>query len=224
MGSLERRLEALEEERGLARSEPRSEASEERRKRAWLATAKLRRRDETRNREEILADGLLRLFRSRGELEHMTTEEARGRLLAWRPRVDARAIERVLAGAIYRQEEGTENMVCPPEWREALEAAEELREKHAAIPDEVLARWAIVGRDVQEEEEEGGSDLEEDLEEYGITDELAMRAIGPDAEEIPDEERERRLVEILAESYYGEQGWRVQQEIYRLMEERSSNG
>jgi hypothetical protein len=49
-----------------------------------------------------------------------------------------------------------------------------------------------------------------------------MRAIGPDVEGIPAEEHSRRLREILADIYYGEQGYRIQQGIDKLMEERST--
>ena len=106
------------------------------------------------------------------------------------------------------------------EWRESLAAAEELRELWAGVPAEVLARWAVMQHGVKGEalEEVVQKIATEGASEYGITDEIMRRAIGPDAEQITDEERRRRLREILAEAYHGEQGWRVQQEIDRLLE------
>ena len=70
-------------------------------------------------------------------------EDLRVRLLAWRPALDESAVERELARAIYVREPGTENRFCPPEWTEAFEAADQLREPYAAVPEEVLTRWLI---------------------------------------------------------------------------------
>lgn len=47
--------------------------------------------------------------------------------------------------------------------------------------------------------------------------ELSYKAVGPDIEEITIEECERRLAEILADTYYGEQGYRVAQHIDKLL-------
>jgi hypothetical protein len=115
-------------------------------------------------------------------------------------------------------------MVCPPEWREAFSAADELREKHAAIPVETYAQMLVAAHDLEEEGDldEVGELLDTELGRWGITAELEMRAIGPDVEGIPAEEHSRRLREILADIYYGEQGYRIQQGIDKLMEERST--
>jgi hypothetical protein len=106
-------------------------------------------------------------------------------------------------------------MVCPPEWREAFSAADELREKHAAIPVETYAQMLVAAHDLEEEGDldEVGELLDTELGRWGITAELEMRAIGPDVEGIPAEEHSRRLREILADIYYGEQGYRIQQGI-----------
>ena len=115
-------------------------------------------------------------------------------------------------------------MVCPPELRESFAAADELREKYMAVPDEVLARWSIW----QHELEEGdGDDLEEKLareaDAHGVTEELVLAAIGPDADEVGDEECRRRLRETLADLHYGEKAFRIQQHITRLMDEERSH-
>jgi hypothetical protein len=178
------------------------------------------------NREEFSADDLIRLFRSRRELHGMTTEELHGRLLAWRPPIARGAIERVMARAIYNQEEGTENMVCPPAWREAFEAADELRERYLAIPTETLAEIFVAAHDLQagdlgdDDVAAATERLAELSERWGITRELQDQAVGPDSEEIPKEERGRRIREVLAEVYYGEKGYYIQQHITRIVNDR----
>lgn len=226
MGSLERRLEGLEQQRGLR---GRHEPSEEERKERWLEDARHQRRFDIEHREPLTithARGHIRALRLQGLLGR-TTEELRNQLIEWfascasssSGAIDENAIERELARFIYRQEEGSENMVCPPQWRESLEAADRLRELWADVPAEVLARWATMQHGV--EEGEALVEIEKKLAvegaEYGISDELMWQALGPDAEQITDEERQRRLREVLAEAYYGEQGYRVQQEIDRLL-------
>jgi hypothetical protein len=70
-------------------------------------------------------------------------------------------------------------------------------------------------------EGEVGQETEDEVEGYRITTELLWRTIGPDADEILDEEQQRRLRQTLAGFYYGERGYEVQKRIDRLMEERS---
>lgn len=244
MGSVSRRVERLEARLGSpAKRSPSSESlTEERTKAEWLQRMKLLRHDLTYSLSEQLVCGLIRLFRMQGHLTRenaLTTEDLRARLLAWRPPRDPRAIERVLARAIYRREEGTENMECPPEWVEAFEAADELRERCMAAPAEHLAEIFVFSHEAQQLEEkleakpEGADeDLEEALRErlavsretrerLGIAEGLELVAVGPDVGEISEEEAVRRLYEILSDMYFGEKGYEIQQEIYRLMEERS---
>ncbi len=227
MGSVRRRLEALERRRPLAKPAIQPPVNGEDAKERWLADARMRRFDATYSREEEHARGLLRLFRSQGNLADLrTTEELRDRLLAWRPPLEPRAVERVLARAIYDREEGLEGMVCPPEWSEAFEAAEELRERYMDASDVDLARLLVAGhrlRSQEEGDEEDLASLEEwcadERERLGITDELMREAVGPDSEEISQEEGDRRLHEILGDFFYGEKGYRVQQHITRLVNE-----
>ena len=91
-------------------------------------------------------------------------EDLRVRLLAWRPALDESAVERELARAIYVREPDTENMVCPPEWTEAFEAADQLRELYAAVPEEVLTRWLIERHRAERREEEVGQETENEVE------------------------------------------------------------
>jgi hypothetical protein len=210
VGSLNRRLERLEQQRGLKRREP----SEGQRKQAWLTRARVRR---NHDKGDWHVRDTIKLLQRQGRLG-TTAEDLRACLLAWRPELDRTAIEREIARTIYYQEEGAENMVCPPAWREAFVAADELREKYAAVPEETLAQWVVWQHGL---EEGAGDDVAVKISTEGngcgITNELLWKAIGPDAEEITDDECMRRLREIFADFFYGEQGYRVQQHIDRLV-------
>jgi hypothetical protein len=213
MAGLERRLERLEHKN------PRH-ADEETGKRHWLAMAKARRNHENHDRDEFHAHDIFRVLRLQGRLG-TTAGEIRDQLLSWRPPPSERAVERVLARAIFDQEKGAENMACPPEWREAFAAADELLERYAGVPDETLAGWIAMQHQV-EQEDPRASDLKEQIDaeanSYGITEDLILRAVGPDAEEIAEEETQRRLREILADLYYGERGYRVQLRLAQMGE------
>src|SRR5215218_1838600 len=153
MASLERRLEGLEQSSASGLGPPRwgtPPLSEEERKRKWLEDARHRKRFDIDHREPLAithARDHIRASRRQGLLGR-TTEELRNQLIEWfassSSPLDENAIERELARFIYRQEEGSENMVCPPQWRESLEAADRLRELWAGVPDQVLARWATM--------------------------------------------------------------------------------
>ena len=138
MSGTRRRLERLE-----ALENPR-ERDEDAERRAWLATARVRRVHENRGPDEFHAGELLRLFRVQGKLDGATFEQARDMVLAWptSPPPPA-ATERVLSRMVCEGEPGTENMGCPPVWREAWEAADELRGRHKAVPVETLAGWIV---------------------------------------------------------------------------------
>ncbi len=221
MGSLERRLERLEDE-----SAPRPAPPEEQQKSHWLAVARARRAQENRNFGEFYARDVFKALRRRGELDGITTAEGlRSRLLAWPPPPEERAVERVVARAIYDREQGTENMVCPPQWRESFVAADELRERSAAVPVEVRARLAVM----QYELEQGGShEIESkvaaEVERLGFTDDLLLKAVGPDVEDITEEERMRRLREVFAEDLYEERGYLIAKRTDQLMKERTEDG
>jgi hypothetical protein len=68
-------------------------------------------------------------------------------------------------------------------------AADELRERHAEVPEKTVARWAVM----QYEIEQGAShELRGQIaakgERYGITDELVLKALGPNSDEIAEDE------------------------------------
>jgi hypothetical protein len=188
----------------------------------WLATAAARRVHDNGNRDVSHARDIFRVLRHQGRLG-ATFGEVRDQLLSWRPPPAGWAVELVLARAAYEGEEGTEGMACSPEWRESFEAAEELRWRHAAVPVETFARWVVMQHELERGGPDGiGKQIAEEQERYGLTDELFMKAVGPDAEQISEEEYGRRLFGgVLADEYYGERGWRVQQHIHRLTEERT---
>jgi hypothetical protein len=202
VGSLSRRLEALEQRR-VTRSVHKP-MSEEQQKEQWLQNGAWRQIHENHSREEWYARDVIKLLLPRGEFAGMGIEEFRGRLKEWRPPIDERAIERVSARMAYDLEPPAAEMACPPEWREAFEAADELRERFMAVPTEALAEIFVVAHDLREGVLGDGGDgaiegSAAELECWGITEELALRAVGPDVEEIPDKERMRRLREILVD-------------------------
>jgi hypothetical protein len=130
------------------------------------------------------------------------------------------ATRRVIARAIYDQEEGTENMVCPPEWRESFAAGEEFRERYVAIPDGVLVEAFMRLQEVEESDEDGLFTWNvQHSESFGITEDLLQRAVGPDFGEITEEERIRRLNVYLADDVCDEKEWRVCSQINILREE-----
>jgi hypothetical protein len=130
MAGLERRLERLE-------AESRTAVDEDEWKQLWLNAKRGKRVREHRNPDESHAGGIFRVMRSQERLA-ASREEVEAQLLSWRPAPSEVATRRVVARAIYDREEGTENMVCPPEWRESFSAGEEFRERYVAIPDGVL--------------------------------------------------------------------------------------
>ena len=207
--SLKSRLERME-----AREKPR-EQDEDAERRAWLATARVR-AIENHDPDEFRAGDLLRLFRTQGRLEGATFERARDMALAWPTSPPSRwAVERVLSRMAYEGEPGTENMECPAEWREAWEAADELRERHAAVPVETLAAWIVIQHEHEAEGGEGAApELEGAGEPHGLTDELYRAAVGPDADGIGEPEEARRLREILEGDYYGERAWHIQRQTH----------
>jgi hypothetical protein len=221
VGSLRRELERLRRQARPKR--PTSSEAAELEKGYWLAR---RRVDRSWSTPEAVrhARSLIRLFRVQNILSEMSADELVERIVSWRPVPDGgwlrSTAEREVGLAIYNQEPGTENMVCSSRWRESFEAGDELREKYDAIPDAVLAEaYVRLGR-VEEGDEEALAEWSARYEEaFGITDELVRKAIGLDVEEISDEERNRRLHEYLADTFYGERGWRIHQLMRRFVEE-----
>ncbi len=128
----------------------------------------------------------------------------------------------MVALAVHHGEPGTEGMELLPAWRDALEAGDELRELYVAVPNEILARWAVETHEVEErEEDEPGRVTADEAGDYGITDAPLWAAVGPDADEIPPEEAERRLRETLADLYYEDRGYEIQKHVNRLTNERN---
>ncbi len=112
------------------------------------------------------------------------------------------AVERAVEKAVYDCEEGTEGMVCDLAWRESFEAADQLRELHGNVPVETHARWTL---DAADDDAEGCAEAES----FGLTEALYLKAAGPDAEELADDEFMRRLRLILVEDFYGERGYEI---------------
>jgi hypothetical protein len=211
MGRLERRLERLE-----AKNPGPTLADEEAWKQLWF-NAKRGRRDH-HDPDEFHAGGIFRLMRSQKRLA-ASSEEVEAQILSWRPPPSAVATRRVVARAIYDQEDGTENMVCPPEWRESFSAGEEFRERYVAIPDEALVEAFMRLQEVEEGDEDGLFTWNvQHGEPFGITEDLLERAVGPDFGEITEKERIRRLNVYLADDVCDEKEWRVCSQLNRLRE------
>ncbi len=220
MGSVRRRLEALERQRPLAKPTVRSPADD---KEEWLHYARVRRFIDRPYRNDWLVAGEIRLLLPRGDFDGMDLEGFRGRLRAWHPPLDERAIDRITARMAYDGLPPATDMGCPPEFLESFEAADELRERIVAVPPETLAEVFVALHDL--EEGEGDREHAEELlyaleERWGIGAELMRQAIGPDADEVSEKERMRRAKEIFAELYYGELGYEVQGHITRLVNEK----
>jgi hypothetical protein len=209
MAGLERRLERLE-------AESRTAVDEDEWKQLWLNAKRGKRVREHRNPDESHAGGIFRVMRSQERLA-ASREEVEAQLLSWRPAPSEVATRRVVARAIYDREEGTENMVCPPEWRESFSAGEEFRERYVAIPDGVLVEAFMHLQEVEEGDEDGLFTWNvQHGEPFGITEDLLERAVGPDFDEITKEERIRRLNVYLADDVCDEKEWRVCSQMNRL--------
>jgi hypothetical protein len=209
MAGLERRLERLE-------AESRTAVDEDVWKQLWLNAKRGKRVREHRNPDESHAGGIFRLLRLQERLA-TTREEVEAQILSWRPPPSEVATRRVVARAIYDQEEGTENMVCPPEWRESFSAGEEFRERYVAIPDEALVKAFMHLQEVEEDEKDRLACWNVlHGESFGITEDLLQSVVGPDFGEITKEERIRRLNVYLADDVCDEKEWRVCSQMNRL--------
>jgi hypothetical protein len=211
MAGLERRLERLE-------AESRTAVDEDAWKQLWFNAKRGKRVREHRNPDESHAGGIFRLLRLQERLA-TTREEVEAQILSWRPPPSEVATRRVIARAIYDQEEGTENMVCPPEWRGSFAAGEEFRERYIAMPDEALVKAFMRLQEVEGDEDRLLAWNVQHGESFGITEDLLQRAVGPDFGEITEEERMRRLNVCLADADCDEKEWRVCSQINRLREE-----
>lgn len=207
MGSLERRLERLEEQTDVRWAGAEGGLSEGEKRRRWLDAAKARRNQALGRGGAWQARDVVKLLLGRRE-GRSSTEEFRARLLAWRPPHNPGVLERELCRNIFLREPGTEAMTCPEEWRESFGAGAELLRRFEAIPDEALARGWLELRDVAEDDEEGHARWRARHEEpHGITEELKEAAIGPDAAEVSEDERLRRMEEHLAPVIFGEKAY-----------------
>jgi hypothetical protein len=218
MGRLGRRVGRLEARPSHTRLTPEQE------RQRWIRQSEAWLREETRdwqpsNQGEDNAYDIFCVLRSQGRLPS-TFEGARDQILAWGPPPPRRVVERVLARQAYEYEEGAEDFVIPPEWRESFEAADELRARLAEVPDDVCAQWIVAlyeGNDLAEE-------VEREQKQYGIMPGMQQQAIGPDLEEISQEEYDRRSLEIFGELHAGERAYDIYQHVYKLMKERSNDG
>ena len=230
MGGLAGRVTRLEERTRLARKHARSE---EERFTDWQARAAISRREAT-PKCAFHARSMIRWLAMIGKLPgnvealierimdephdvsgHRQPPETRSRsVVTWE-----------VMRSVWREEEGTEAMELPAEWREAFEAGEILRGIYREAPAEELARWVLEAVEAQEEGgEEANNEInrrtERYLEEQGIAPVLLDQAVGPEASGIPSEERRWRLSELGAEDMDGPRGWEILKAVTRLANER----
>ena len=159
-----------------------------------------------RDRQFASARSLIRLFRVQGILAGMSTEQLLDRMDSWKPPVDRTAIRRAVARATYELEEGMEDRVVDPAWRDSFVAAEELLERIRSLPPRALAQ-AIV------DETDNGKDAGEFYAKHGITDELFNRAVGPDAASLPRQQYKARLTQHLVDFLASEECFVLSQEL-----------
>ena len=85
-------------------------------------------------------------------------------------------------------------MTCPSKWAAGLTAADELRGRRAGVRRKPLrAGWLCSMRWRREGLASWASGWLAEADSYGITDGLVLKAVGPDSEEIPEEEMQRRF-------------------------------
>lgn len=218
MSGLKRRLEALEEQTaGFVHF-----SGEDEEKRRWTIRARMREMDALDCADARDALDLLRLFRTQGSLKGMDFAALVERILAWRPVPEGgrcrNTVEREVSLAIYRGERGTEHLACPEGWREAFEAGEELLGCYEAASDEGLARMyaGLMDREDRGDAEAANEWNRRLWEEVVGGVDLLGRAEGPGAKEVPEDERLRRLSEMLAGAFFGEKHYRIWRHIQRL--------
>jgi len=121
--------------------------------------------------------------------------------------------------SVWREEEGMEALELPSEWCEAFEAGAQLRRLFGAIPPETVALWIVERR---RQRERGAT--EEELKQldtsclvpHGITEELEERAVGPDADEMPEAEKKWRISEHVHDVFASSWGFQMHKHASRL--------
>jgi len=226
-------------EKRLARLEGRARPaalrrSEEERYTYWLQRQRIRRRDAT-PKCAFHARSMIGWLRIVGKLPGMPAAEIVRRIMDYPhdssgymqpPETRSRSVVTwEVMRSVWREEEGLEGGDLPDTWRESFEAGEILRGVYREAPAEELARWIL---EAVEAEEERGADANEEinrltkrhLERLNMDPELLDQAAGPDAGEIPPQERHWRLSELSAEDLDGPMGWEIRQALIRLANER----
>ena len=229
MGSVRRRLERIEERRA-AKLRPRRRSEAERYK-DWQARASIRRNQETPRSAKVARSRIawLRRVGKLGEFasaEHLIDDimagpDGSGGLQP--PEERSRTlVEHEVYSSVKRRDSGLEHLQVPPQWAEALEASEKLREGFLSMLPEHFAQY-FVQRCAMQERGEPEAALEDHArryeEPYGITRELLTTALGPDAGLLTDEERSWIITAPLDDVMTGERGWRIAEAIRRAVDE-----
>ena len=158
MGSLDKRLERLEEQASV------KEGTEESVIQQWLATARCRQNHDLGRGEAWQARDVVKYLRRRRERFNITTtEEFWEKARAFPPPRDPHLIIWFVCRSIYFQEEGAEDFEIPEEWQETFEAGTELLRRYEAVPDEVIAEGNLAAGELPEYDRGGVCPLERDL-------------------------------------------------------------
>jgi hypothetical protein len=208
--SIERRLADLESRAGLYREPPEPETVHE-----WV-----RRRERERRWARPEA-----VWRVRGTAVHYAKTVY--------PELDADALldkilerpspgltrgiaERELFLLIYRGDERVAHLAgqVPEEWADAFRAGDELLQRILDTPDEVLAAAFVRLRGAAET----GDDARErdEAAALGFDNHLCLKALGPDADLLDEEQISWRLAETISEFTDGRRGFAVSTLMVRL--------
>jgi hypothetical protein len=230
VGQLGGRVSRLEERRRPAQGRTRSE---EERYRDWQVRASIARREATPKcafHARSLTRWLARTDQLPGDAEALIERimdhphDASGYMQARETRSRSVVTWEVMR-SVWREEKGLEALELTDEWHQAFEAGEIMRGIYREAPVEVLALWV---KEAVEAQEEGGEEANNELnrrterylEERGINPGLLEQAAGPEAAEIPPEERTWRLSELAAEDMDGPRGWEIRKALTRLANEK----
>jgi hypothetical protein len=230
LGDRLRRLEARDEG-----PPPRSEAE---RFAYWQARQRIRANELTPPDVKHVRS-MIALFRIQGSLAGESAERLLERIVSYphdpgTPAGEAEAAGRSLAlieaelwRAVRAGEPDLAHLAAevPPEWAAALEASETLADRFLSMPPEVVAKWWVESRAMQErgEPKEAVEEHARRYEEsYGIREELLTTALGLDCAVLTDEERHWMIRAPLEDALSGSWGWEIAQAIRRIEESEQS--
>jgi hypothetical protein len=230
---LEDRLRRLE-----ARGEGPPQRSEAERRSYWEARQKISRNEQTPP-DVKHARSMIALFRLQGYLSKWTAAELIEAVVS-RPHdaagvgseVEGRSlslIESEVWRAVHDGGPDVEHLAgeLPPEWADALAAADEWRERLTSMPIADLARWQVEHGALVER----GASTDEIIEHaaermgpFGISEELMERVMGPDVAENSPKEGAWLIYAPVADALCSEWAWQVVEHVRKLKQTQTTGG